>query len=47
MQDSRVYRPRPERFRHLQTWLEEVESFWTDQLDAFKEHAERTRGKKR
>ena len=43
----RVYRLRPERFRDLQTWLEEVESFWTDQLDAFKEHAERTRGKKR
>jgi DNA-binding transcriptional ArsR family regulator len=36
----RVYRLRPERFRDLQTWLREVEAFWTDQLGAFKAHAE-------
>ena len=40
---ARVYRLRPEPFRDLQAWLREVESFWTDQLDAFKAHAERTR----
>lgn len=39
----RVYRLRPEAFRDLHSWLEEVESFWTDQLGAFKAHAERTR----
>ncbi|MGH0028548.1 MAG: ArsR/SmtB family transcription factor [Myxococcota bacterium] len=42
----RVYRLRPEPFRDLQGWLAEVESFWTDQLDAFKAHAER-KGRRR
>jgi DNA-binding transcriptional ArsR family regulator len=37
----RVYRLRPEPFRELGSWLAEVESFWTDQLGAFKRHAER------
>ena len=37
----RVYRLCSEPFRDLQEWLEEVESFWSDQLDAFKAHAER------
>jgi DNA-binding transcriptional ArsR family regulator len=37
----RVYRLRPEPFRDLQAWLREVEAFWSDQLDAFKSHAER------
>lgn len=40
----RVYRLRRERFDELRAWVEEVEAFWADQLDAFKEHAERTRG---
>jgi DNA-binding transcriptional ArsR family regulator len=39
----RVYRLRPERFDELRAWLKQVEAFWGDQLDAFKEHAERTR----
>ena len=38
----RVYRLRPEPFRDLASWLAEVESFWSDQLGAFKRHAERT-----
>jgi DNA-binding transcriptional ArsR family regulator len=42
----RVYRLRPERFHQLQEWLREVEGFWTDQLEAFKAHAERTRNRK-
>ena len=37
----RVYRLRPDPFRDLSEWLAEVESFWTDQLGAFKRHAER------
>jgi DNA-binding transcriptional ArsR family regulator len=43
----RVYRLRPERFSALRQWLDEVEEFWAAELDAFKEHAERTRGKRR
>ena len=39
----RIYRLRPEPFRDLQGWLREVETFWTDQLGAFVEHAERSR----
>jgi DNA-binding transcriptional ArsR family regulator len=42
----RVYRLRRERFAELRDWLAEVEAFWTDQLDGFKAHAERTRGTK-
>ena len=38
----RVYRLRPEPFRDLASWLAEVEAFWSDQLGAFKRHAERT-----
>ena len=40
----RVYRLRHEPFRALRRWLEDVEAFWTRELDAFKQHAERTRG---
>lgn len=40
----RVYRLEPERFRELSAWVREVEAFWTDQLDAFREHAERRAG---
>ena len=39
----RVYRLRPEPFVALQDWLDQVQAFWTDQLDAFKAHIERTR----
>ena len=47
--DARVhmYRLRPEPFHALRAWLDEVETFWTRELDAFKAHAERTRGKGR
>jgi DNA-binding transcriptional ArsR family regulator len=40
----RVYRLRREPFAELHAWLAEVEAFWTDQLDAFKAHAEKRRG---
>jgi len=36
----RVYRLRREPFAGLREWLDEVEGFWTDQLAAFKQHAE-------
>jgi DNA-binding transcriptional ArsR family regulator len=38
----RVYRLRPEPFVGLQAWLDQVQAFWTDQLEAFKAHVERT-----
>jgi len=42
----RIYRLCPEPFRELRAWLDEVEAFWGDQLQAFKDHAERKHGKK-
>ena len=39
----RVYRLRPEPFAALQAWLDQVQSFWDEQLGAFKDHAERRR----
>lgn len=42
----RVFTLQPGPFGALRAWVEEVETFWTDQLDAFKAHAERTRGPK-
>lgn len=44
---GRVYRLQPEPFDVLRDWLDEVESFWQDQLGAFKAHAERRQGRKR
>ena len=43
---ARLYQLRPDRFGELREWLDEVEAFWTDQLAAFKAHAEGTRGKR-
>lgn len=43
---ARVYRLRRAPFAQVRQWLDEVEGFWGDQLDAFKAHAEKTRGKK-
>ena len=31
----------------LRKWLDEVETFWASELDAFKAYAERTRGRKK
>jgi DNA-binding transcriptional ArsR family regulator len=44
---ARVYRLRPEPFEELRDWVAEIERFWTLELASFKEHAEKTRGKKR
>jgi DNA-binding transcriptional ArsR family regulator len=43
----RLYRLRREQFAALRGWLDEVEAFWAEQLDAFKAHAERTRKPRR
>jgi DNA-binding transcriptional ArsR family regulator len=47
--DARVrrYRLRQRPFTHMREWLDEVERFWAGELAAFKQHAERTRGKPR
>jgi len=41
---GRLYRLRPDRLVALQTWLDQVQAYWAQQLGSFKEHAERTRG---
>jgi DNA-binding transcriptional ArsR family regulator len=44
----RLYRLRREPFARLQAWLEDIDRLWTDELTAFKAHAERAaRGKKK
>ncbi len=42
----RMYRLEREPFAELAAWLEEVEAFWGEQLQAFKQHAEK-RGRRR
>jgi DNA-binding transcriptional ArsR family regulator len=37
----RVYRLRPERLGELKDWLEDVQTFWSEQLASFKSAAER------
>ena len=37
----RVCALRPDRLAELRDWIDRVEAFWTDQLAAFKAHAER------
>ncbi|HET6614010.1 MAG TPA: metalloregulator ArsR/SmtB family transcription factor [Kofleriaceae bacterium] len=41
----RMYSLLPQPFSVLRTWLDEVESFWSDQLCAFALHAETKHGK--
>ena len=43
----RVYRLRHEPFSAMRRWLDDVERYWTRELEAFKQHAERTRGRGR
>ncbi|HYL99774.1 MAG TPA: transcriptional regulator, partial [Blastocatellia bacterium] len=42
-QDARIrmYRLRPEPFASLKDWVDEMQAFWTGQLNAFKTYAER------
>lgn len=44
---ANIYRLRPEKFMQLRSWLDEVDRFWALQLDAFAQHAEKTRGKRK
>lgn len=39
----RVYHLRPEAFAVLRQWLDHVEAYWSDQLIAFRDHAEVSR----
>ena len=39
----RIYCLRKEPFDQLRVWLDEVESFWTGQLTAFRDHVERSK----
>lgn len=41
----RMYRLRPQPFREVRSWLEDVEAFWGIQLDTFKAHVEAKYGK--
>ena len=43
----RVYRLRPQPFAQLRDWLAEVETFWSEQLESFKQHAETLAKEKR
>ena len=38
---ERVYHLKQERFAELRDWLDEVEAFWTDQLQAFAAHVKK------
>lgn len=42
----RIYQLRKEPFDQLRGWLEEVESFWAGQLDSFREHVARSKGRR-
>ncbi len=42
----RLYRLRPEPFDELRGWVQDVQQFWSGQLEAFKAHVE-TRSKQR
>jgi DNA-binding transcriptional ArsR family regulator len=43
----RIYRLRKEPFDELRGWLDEVESFWTGELAAFRDHVERSKVRRR
>lgn len=43
----RMYSLQREPFDALEAWVEDVQSFWTMELAAFKAHAEKTRGRKK
>lgn len=43
---GRVYQLRREAFSELHDWLDGVEAFWSEQLQAFKTHAEQTDNQK-
>ncbi|TAH37220.1 MAG: transcriptional regulator [Planctomycetota bacterium] len=44
---ARVCELRQEPFAELRQWLDDVEAFWAEQLEAFKRHAERPRPRRK
>ena len=44
---SRLLQLRRKPFTQLRSWVDDIESFWTDQLEAFKAHAERERKRRK
>lgn len=42
----RVYSLRKQRFVELRHWLDDVEQFWTAQLDGFAEHVRKKHGRR-
>ena len=44
---SRLLQLRRKPFKQLREWIDEIESFWVDQLEAFKARAERVPKKRR
>ena len=43
---QRILRLNPAALTPVKGWIAEMEALWTDQLAAFKRHAERTRGRR-
>ena len=43
----RVYELRREPFTALQSWMDQVQAFWADQLGAFRDHVERVSQRER
>jgi DNA-binding transcriptional ArsR family regulator len=41
----RIYALKPEPFDEMRRWLDDVERFWTLELEAFRKHVEKTHGK--
>jgi DNA-binding transcriptional ArsR family regulator len=42
---ARIYRLDPAHLVALRAWLDQVQAYWSDQLDSFRDHAERTRAR--
>jgi len=40
---ERLYQLRPDTFIAMQAWLDQMQAYWSEQLGAFKKHAEVTR----
>lgn len=43
----RVYRLRRDPFSEARTWIEDVEAFWADQLESFRQHVAAKKPRKR
>jgi DNA-binding transcriptional ArsR family regulator len=44
---ERLYQLRPDHFVALGAWLDQLQAFWSEQLGAFKQHAEKQAGELR